>query len=471
MRPVSALSSSTSSMAHAAVTGRHRPVGRELGVPAHGPATPVERLTAMAVLVALGLRQFVQSGVTTGYLLAIVLCPVWIFVLRRFRGARLLNVAVLLTAVWGVVLRDIASNEHKINTSNQLSSTVLLLGILIGVNAIMWARTLLSDAEVGLFYGVGMLLNVGITGVDPANPWKTAFAIPLGVIALSLAARYSGPRVKYALLSCAVLVTLGAVSGLSNARSYAATFLIAGILMVWQGRSTTLTRRSSGLLTAGMLFGLAASTYWLGSKLLVSGYLGADAQARTVAQIEQSGSLILGGRPELEATLALMRSRPLGYGVGVEPNSQDILIAKSGLSSINYNPNNGYVEKFMFGGHIELHSVFGDLWASWGIPGLVVLALFATILLRSLSVSVALRQANPITVFLGVWSLWNLFFSPIYGSAPTLTLAIGLSMMMKSRRHRSGGDHGARLGGAPRIGSRSPQGMHAIPAQSAVPAR
>jgi hypothetical protein len=406
-------------------------------------AASIARYAAIATMVALGMRQFVQSGATTGYLIALLLAPVWLGTLRRYRGARLLAIVGSATLVWGIVLRDIAAADHIISSSVQIRSTVLLAGILLSICAILWARTVLSSAEVGLWYGAGMILNAVLTGTSAGNPWKNTWAIPVAIVVLSAINLSSKARAKRASLpGVVVLVVLAVISAFSDSRSYAATFLIAAILVGWQSRPTNLSRRSSAYLTVVMLVGVAASTYWLGTKLLVSGYLGANAQVRTVAQIEQSGSVILGGRPELQATIALMRSRPSGFGVGVEPTGQDILIAKTGLSSINYNPNNGYVEKFMFGGHIELHSVFGDLWASWGIPGLVLLLLLALNLVRSISTTISRGLANPLVVFLVVWTLWNLLFSPIYGSAPTLTLAVGLAIMYKAdlrsgMKHRS----------------------------------
>ena len=42
--------------------------------------------------------------------------------------------------------------------------------------------------------------------------------------------------------------------------------------------------------------------------------------------------------------------------------------------TVNYDPNNGYVENWMFGHGYALHSTFGDLWAQYGLLGLVFVA-------------------------------------------------------------------------------------------------
>ena len=183
-----------------------------------------------------------------------------------------------------------------------------------------------------------------------------------------------------------------------------------------------------------LIGGVAAATYFLATSLLVNGYLGTDAQVRTVEQIQTSGSLLLGGRPELAATIALMEHHPSGYGVGVIPTPNDILIAKSGLAGINYAPNNGYVERYMFGGQFELHSVIGDIWARWGLVGLAFLALITFAVLRSLVEAVSGGHGDVVTIFVCVWTVWNLAFSPFVVSAPIMLLAVGLGLA-QSRRY------------------------------------
>jgi hypothetical protein len=166
--------------------------------------------------------------------------------------------------------------------------------------------------------------------------------------------------------------------------------------------------------------------YQLGTALLLNGWLGQLTQARSAAQVEASGSLILGGRPELEATAALFRSNPWGFGAGTAPSFTDVTVAKEGMASINYDPNNGYVERYMFGSQFELHSVLGDLWAWFGLGGLLLGGIILVVCTRGISRQLAARTASGLTLFLVWWSLWNLAFSPVESSVPTLALAIAL---------------------------------------------
>ena len=411
---------------------RRPPTGRRFA--AVSDATTLERLTACAALFALGVRQVLHAGVTVGDLLSIALAAVWLGRLRQYPFARAFVLLGAVTAAWGIALAEVTSSDHQVNSAQRIGSTVLLLGIVSGIGVVLWARTVLSLGAVGAAFGAGMLVNSFVQRNQGTNPWKNHWAVPVAILLLSivLMAR-TGPDPRRSTGAVGALLVLAAVSAFSDSRSYAATFVITALLVLWQGRPRSLSRSSSAWLSLMMMAAVALATYWLATKLLVAGYLGAESQARTIAQLDQSGSVITGGRPELQATLALMQDRPMGFGVGIVPTGHDILVAKSGLHSINYNPNNGYVEKYMFGGHVELHSLLGDLWAGWGLAGLVLLAALAAVLLRGLAVTVAREPANPVGIFLFTWDLWNLFFSPIYSSAPTLVLGVGLALGLHRR--------------------------------------
>ena len=99
------------------------------------------------------------------------------------------------------------------------------------------------------------------------------------------------------------------------------------------------------------------------------------------------------------------------------------------MNAIGYDPDNGYVERFMFGGHIELHSVFGDLWAQAGVAGL----LLVTVMLLVLTVGVARRisegTASGVLLYAAAQSAWNVFFGPFFTSFPTLVIALALAFV------------------------------------------
>jgi len=101
------------------------------------------------------------------------------------------------------------------------------------------------------------------------------------------------------------------------------------------------------------------------------------------------GAVVFSARPELGASWALFQNRPWGYGAGVKPRFEDLWVAKQGMAALGYDPENGYVENFMFGGRIELHSGLMDMWAAASIPGGLLLLLIAGMALAAMILGIA----------------------------------------------------------------------------------
>ncbi|GAA2726854.1 hypothetical protein [Cellulomonas aerilata] len=381
---------------------------------------------AAALLLALGLRQTVAVGVTSGLVLALALAPVWAPALARYRGARTVAVCAGLALVWGLWLTEASLAERGASLANLVGTTALLLGVVCTAGVLLWARDVLPVSHMGLWFALGMLASAATGAARLSdNPWKFAFGIPIAIALLSLVHRPRG-TVRQVL----ALVALAGASALQDSRSYFATFMLAALLVAWQLRPTG-SRRGSAVGTVLVVSAIGLVVYQVGSSLLVQGYLGREAQERSIAQIETSGSILVGGRPELTATLALMREHPLGFGSGAVPGPADVLTAKEGMASIGYQPNNGYVENYMFGDDFKLHSMVGDSWAYFGFAGLLLMAVVALLLLGNLARQLAARTASGLVVFLTCWTAWNLLFSPLYSAAPTLGLALGLGLLAR----------------------------------------
>ena len=159
----------------------------------------------------------------------------------------------------------------------------------------------------------------------------------------------------------------------------------------------------------------AVVVYNLGQALILDGFFGEETQQRTTRQIAEAGSLILGGRPEMGATLNLMRNSLLGFGSGTIPNYNDIRAAKQGMNFLGYDPGNGYVERWMFGNGYRLHSAFGDLWALYGLLGLFFAFFTLWLALRRLGTALVNRTASGALIFGTALVAWNTFFTPLYG--------------------------------------------------------
>ena len=396
-----------------------------------GRSTGMRRLAVVAAVVtllAIGARITLGQGLTVGTAMALVLVPSWWPVLRRFWGARVFMAAGAVAALSGAWLTELSSQDHRVSTSSLVSTTLLLVGIIASVGVILWARELMSDARVAAWLGVGLLFQFSLQSeLFISNPWKFGFSTGVTVILLAIAQHF---RNRW--LELAALIALTAASAATDARSSFAILLLSIILTAWQLRPRRITRRGSVARFVIAVTAIGIVVYNVGQTLILDGYLGDAARERSVEQIDTSGSLILGGRPELAATLALMQNQPWGYGAGVLPTLSDITVAKTGMAAIGYQPNNGYVEGYMFGDSFELHSVIGDLWANFGIPGLLLAGTVLVLVARGLSLSIAHGTASAVLIYVAVRGFWNLFFGPIYSSATLLAILVGLVLMRRS---------------------------------------
>jgi hypothetical protein len=384
-----------------------------------------EQAVCAVTLVLLGWRGVFHFQTSYGVLAGLALLPAWWSCLRKFQGGRTLMVAVTLAILGGLALTLTASSKDRsVSLERFLVDFGLLLVTAVSVAVLLWARTIMSRRAVALLFGTGLLVRLLQTGLDTENPWKFALAIPVTILVLAVADHLRRP-----IWTVGALLVLGAVSAVQDSRSLFATLLLAAVVVAWQLRPARMGRPASWVWVSLMGAALAAAIYNLVTALLVDGYFGALAQQRTLAQIQSGGSLILGGRPEIAATQSLMTHSPAGFGLGVAPNVTDIAAAKTGMLAIGYDPNNGYVDNYMFGGHVELHSVVGDLWARSGVLGLLLGAVIAVLAARNLANSIHRREASGLITFLTAYTSWNLLFSPQASALPTLVLTLGLGMI------------------------------------------
>ena len=388
-----------------------------------------EHLLAFAGTVIIGMRlQFTPQLLTAGDLLVLATIPIWFPVTHRYIATRAWLLLGFLCIPTGIVLSLLNAVDHQIRLGTSATSTVLLLSLLSSVGFLLWAKEKLSAGGLAASYGLGLLLGLATatSALFPTNPWKFGFALPVSLILLGLA-EMSKRRWPELVVALALCVT----ASLTDARSDFALFLLTAALLAWQLRPQVTTRRGSAFFAIAGIAVLSAAVYNLGQAVIVDGLLGEETQQRTTQQIANSGSLILGGRPEIAATLNLMRNDPLGFGSGTIPNYNDIRVAKSGMAWINYDANNGYVERWMFGHGYALHSMFGDLWAIYGLMGLVFTGVILWQVLRKLGRALANRAASGTLIFLGTVTVWNVFFAPFYSGLRVMILVLALSFITR----------------------------------------
>ncbi|GGM13302.1 hypothetical protein ACFQBY_06410 [Promicromonospora citrea] len=380
--------------------------------------------TGLAVLcmVLSGFNRNIFFGLTPGLALALVLLPLWASQLRSSRWVAWTTVLAVVSVAWGAWLTIWHADTRGVSTAGTLEASFVVLALACGVGAALWARSRTSNAVVGAAFGVGLVL-----GINPAsetfaeNPWRFGFSLPVTVLVLAIVSRF---RRRW--LDVVAALALAGVSALNGGRSSSAILLMVALLVVWQSWGRPASSRLAALRTL-LLFGLLAlGTYLSVQAAILEGALGESAQMRTELQLSTSGTLITGGRPEIGATLALMAEAPAGFGGGSIPSMADLLVAKSGMAALGYDPNNGYVENYMFGSGFELHSVIGDLWAWCGIPGLVLSVVLLVFLVVRTAVLTTGRAASALILFLGVKSVWNLLFAPLESALTVLVLAVAL---------------------------------------------
>jgi hypothetical protein len=393
-------------------------------VPDDGAWRRVAQWVACIALVMVGMRWEIVQEISTAHVAGLLLLPVWVTAPRHYWGARTVLAVGTAALALGLWLAWFSSRDHAVSLGVLVQNLALLAYVLLGVGLVLWARTLLKDWQVGLAFGIGLALAVPPGNAQYlANPWKYGLGITAAVIVLSLAAR-TGKRAVEVGASVALAISFAAFT----ARSAFGVLVLTAVIVAFQaGRPREDGRRRWFLVVAALALS-AVAAYNLGVALLSEGYLGEASQQRTIRQIERSGSVLVGGRPEIAATVALIQDRPWGLGPGVAANLHDVLVAKTGMAELNYDPNNGYVERYMLGARSTLHSIVGDMWIRFGIPGLAFALTALVVLVRELAIRIRSRTASALVVYAALWTVWSFFFEPLSSAAALLVVALGLTL-------------------------------------------
>jgi len=402
---------------------------RRPGAVGGSTALSIDRVLALLLVGLAPVRLELVSGLSVGLAAALALGPVWVRHLRRWTGAGTVVVLVALSLAAGAWLTAIAAVDHDVTFQGMRLWIGLMVGLAATVGVVLWARSMVHDGTVAVVYGLGLLASNLMSVGDQTNAWKSSFSLPLTMILLGFA--WSRSRRG---LSVVLALGLAVTSALNDSRSHFAMVLLAAGAVVWQTwfRGRGRRRSAAGSIVLAGVLGVAVLN--LGQAMMLEGYLGEETQARTQGQIERSGSVLLGGRPELGATLALMAHRPMGLGYGTLPGMAEMRVAKSGMATLNYDPDNGYVHNFMFGGVLKLHSVVGDSWSMFGPVGVVLALTIAVIVVRRLGGDLATGTLSALMAFLSAKVVWDLFFGPLYSALPVLGLTIGLALLPRRGR-------------------------------------
>ncbi|MEU6138433.1 hypothetical protein [Nocardioides sp. NPDC047086] len=398
----------------------------------HAERTGWEVLTALlagAAAFLAGTDFDLVRGLTVGGLMGAALAPVWIREASRYRGAALGGVLLLACLFSAVALATWRSATHPPTEAGVLFELVPVVSAAMCAGALLWGQRVLSPGIVVCLYALGSFMTATMGSRFAEDPWRFGFSMPTTMLLLGACMLIRRRPRKRLLADMVALGALTAVTALSGARSMSAFLIMTAVLLLWQHRPRTAKRTTSALLSLVLVGALGLGIYRAVEGAALDGYLGQSAQQRTEEQTQAAGSLILGGRPEIGAAVALMLHEPLGYGAGVMATSTDMQVAKQGMSRLGYDPDNGYVEHYMFGTRIEVHSLIGDLWIWFGLAGLVLAGWLLWLATSYLGRSMAHRTGAALGIFLALQLGWNLFFGPIMSSLPPLALALGVFLL------------------------------------------
>ena len=286
---------------------------------------------------------------------------------------------------------------------------------------------------LGLAVGgaLGYLLNPNTYAAT--DPWKWAFALPVGLALAASLSGSTGARRRWRTISA--FVAFGALNLLFGFRSLGgASMLTAGYLLL--GALAARPKSASNGSAIRALVGLSflaltvVGTLQLYDAAASSGLLGSAAQAKYVQQSSGALGVLVGGRPEILATTqAILDSPILGHGSWARDfNYVDLLAQRS--SSLGYEIGAGSGDI----GLIPAHSYLMGSWVWAGFLGglfwLVILGIALWLLANLYSFRTELA---PLLVFSTVLLLWNIVFSP-YGFSGRITATYAVAVCLLGLR-------------------------------------
>lgn len=349
------------------------------------------------------------ASLNLGVVLAALTIPLWLSAAVEFRGARLLQILMLAAVLGGGVLLAVSVQSHAFEVQRALGISLAMVLSPVALGFLLWARQLIGLAPVGLLYGFGALIDNAVRFQEwGENGWKYGYSWAVAVILLSLVI---GLR-REKLATAAVFLALAIPSVLGGYRTlmvFCVVALALFLFMDWNRRQERFPRIP---LLLGLVVGCAAFGYAALTWLSLSGLLGHEVQTKSEHAIRETGSVLVGGRTEWSATLALMKERFFGFGPGVIPSEVDIEVGKQGLAGIGANPESQHANTYIFDGQFRLHSIFGDLWTNFGIPGLVLAIAAASLATIALIRFGDRDRASGLQILLALWLIWDIAFSP-----------------------------------------------------------
>jgi hypothetical protein len=409
-----------------------------------------DRLTTwMAALLAIALPiravfPVASSVMSVGVIIAVILLPVIAVRASNYRYTGIILSLIACSLLSAPLL--MAAADRQVDYRIATIQIAALAFSAISLLALLWIRSAIGSTQLAIYYSMGLVVEKVLTrdnleAVGLNNTWKYAFAFPVTVLLLAVAAKS-----RRDWTTIAVLVLITGLSVQNGHRSFLAISVITLGAFLWTRRPILTSREErrpaptrsflQGLKTALALgatsFGVYQGFIWLA----LNGYLGRFIEYSTRGQAAK-GELLATGRTENAAAWRLFIERPTGYGPGAAADAADVAAGQAGLVSRRVNLESSGIDDYVFGqGTIKLHSVISDLWVQFGIAGLLLGCTLLMIVGGRLVRELSNRGTGALTFFLATSCLWNLLFSPILSNFGDVIFAVALLLPIKTPANR-----------------------------------
>jgi len=376
----------------------------------------IERYLILGIVALIPISTLSIRGHTdldAGIILSIFILPITLRTTIKSRMPRRLLVLLLLALVCGPVLTLLATSTpaRSVDQAIEIETLFLVLSFCISIPTVYWSVVKSGWAPTLNAFAVGAIAQGALNhSAWNGNAWKYVFAWP--VVALILPKQGWGSRSRaYGIV---VVVALILISIVFNNRSFAAFLCGAIVIGVLASRIRHPSARVRSVVSVVVVCLVGVGLYFGGSLAVTHGLLGRSIQLTSQAETANGQNLVIGARPEFAAALALFASHPLGFGPGVVPSEADVNAGKAGLASVGAATTGGFVDGFLFGQHLELHSVWWDLWIDFGPVGLAAGAYVGWLSIKLLLLVASSTRAPPFVLLtLGLGAFWDVLFSPI----------------------------------------------------------
>lgn len=359
------------------------------------------------------------KGISVGAVLLAVLSLAVTKEVRQFKAAApmLLLWAATAACGWATGVHALSGQYGRDYDASAAYRLYALLGLgAVTFFAVLWGRAILGLRVTLSIYAAGCIVQALLDhALWGDNAWKSVFAWPVAVLVLAI---IQWRRPWWPLLA------LSAVSVYLDFRSMAGLCALAAVLtIVYQPRRDRGTSKARPLRSVLLICAGFWAILSIGTSLAAGGYLGSEVQQRTEVQTASGHGLLVGARPEWGGTWQLAKIEPVGYGPGTVPAFQDTNAFRAGLASLGAATSGEYVDSYLLGGRLEVHSVAGDLWVHFGFLGAVLALVFLYRIAIGLGSELSKGLTSSALLFLGIIALWDLAFSPMTSNYARVVVA------------------------------------------------